>query len=266
MDEPPPILQAEGLGKVYPGGVRALAEASFAVRPSEFVAVIGRSGAGKSTLLRCLNRLVDPTEGRIVLDGDDVTRAHGARLRRLRQRVGMVFQQFGLVSRLTVLQNVLAGRLRFARSPWSHGASLVRCFSAADAREAMSSLDLVGIADLAHKRASDLSGGQQQRVAIARVLVQDPAVILADEPIASLDPRSAAIVMDTLADVCARTGVSIVVNLHQVDVARSYATRMIGMRDGRIVHDGGTAGLDEAGVRSIYGGTAEPARREEVAA
>lgn len=253
MASPPPILEAVGLGKVYPGPSRALSGADLAVRTGEFVAVIGASGAGKSTLLRCMNRLVEPTEGRLLLDGRDVTRAHGARLRRLRQRVGMIFQQFGLVSRLTVLQNVLAGRLRFARSPWRAGGSIVRWFAEAERAEAMSRLELVGIAELAHKRASDLSGGQQQRVAIARALSQECGLILADEPIASLDPRSAEVVMDTLADVCERTGVPVVVNLHQVDVARRYATRVIGMHAGRIVHDGAVSSLDSATVRRVYG-------------
>ncbi len=257
MAESSPILSAEGLGKVYPGDVRALQDATMEVRSGEFISIIGRSGAGKSTLLRCLNRLIDPTEGTIRLDAQDVTRVHGARLRRVRQRVGMIFQQFGLVGRLTVLQNVMAGRLRFARTPSSHALTLVRRFSAEDREAALSRLELVGIGHLAYKRAADLSGGQQQRVAIARVLAQDPGVILADEPIASLDPRSAAVVMDTLAEVNARTGMPVVVNLHQVGVARRYSTRIVGMRDGSIVRDGPAGTLDDDAVAFIYGGSAE---------
>jgi len=248
-----PILDVRNLAKVYPGGVQALVDASLTVSPGEFVAIIGRSGAGKSTLLRCMNRLVEPTSGRVVLESNDVTRVHGAKLRRLRQRVGMVFQQFGLVSRLTVLENVLAGRLRFARTPWDHAASILRMFPRADRDRALDMLGLVGIAEHATKRASELSGGQQQRVAIARVLVQDPGVILADEPIASLDPRSADIVMDTLAKVRDESGVPVVVNLHQVDIARRYATRVIGMRAGAIVHDDAAERLSDDATRSIYG-------------
>jgi len=249
---PDPAISTHELGKIYPGGTRALADVSISLRPGEFVAVIGPSGAGKSTLLRCVNRLIDPTDGEIRIAGQNVTRVSGRALRRVRQRVGMIFQQFNLVSRLTVLQNVLIGRLRFrAGSVWGPAAHL-RMFSRDDRELAIRALEWVGIAELADRPAQDLSGGQQQRVAIARVLAQDPDIVLADEPIASLDPGSAAMVMDSLQRMNAETGKTVLVNLHQLDIATRYASRVIGMREGRVCFDRPVGQLAPHDVGEIY--------------
>lgn len=234
-------------------GVRALRGVSLEVRAGDFVAVLGPSGAGKSTLLRSLNRLVTPTEGRLTFRGEDVTHASGGRLRRLRQQVGMVFQQFNLVPRLTVLENVLAGRLRFARSPLAFAGSHVGVAGRAARRAAMDALASVGLAHKARERADALSGGQQQRVAIARLLAQEPEVVLADEPIASLDPASADGVMDLLSKIRAERGIAVVANLHQPEVARRYASRVVGMRAGRVVFEGPPGEIDAGVERTLYG-------------
>lgn len=247
-----PILRAVDLEKQFPGGARALAGVSLEVRPGEMLVIVGRSGAGKSTLLRCLNRLHTPTSGRVELDGRDVTRVSGSALRRVRREVGMIFQQFNLVPRLTVLQNVLAGRLRFAGWPAGAPLSWCRVFARAERERAIDALARVGIESLAFQRAGTLSGGQQQRVAIARILAQQPRVILADEPIASLDPHSAAVVMDALQDINRRTGVPVVVNLHQVDVARRYASRIVGMAQGRVVFEGAAIDLTDDAADELY--------------
>jgi len=257
-----------------PGGrhVDALSDVSLAITRGEFISIIGPSGAGKSTLLRCANRLGRPTSGRIFLLGEDVTDAAGRRLRRVRQRCGMVFQQFNLVPRLTVIQNVLAGRIRFLSPVDTLLAVGARRFPEQDHQIALDCLELVGVEEQAYKRADQLSGGQQQRVAIARTLAQEPEVILADEPIASLDPRSAAIVMDTLARINRDRGIAVLVNLHQVDTAKRYSTRVIGMRAGRVAFDGPPDALDEQTLTDIYGSedphavsTPPPARDEEPA-
>lgn len=267
-----PLIRLSGLSKRYPSGVEALRAVDLTFAADEFTAIIGPSGAGKSTLLRCLNQLIPPTAGRYLLRGEDVTRVRGARLRRLRQRFGMIFQQFHLVGRLTALQNVLAGRLRFQRATlasllwpprWhqpdgpraavAHAASLCRRFSNRDRAVAYACLHRVGIGALAFQRADQLSGGQQQRVAIARALAQEPEVFLADEPVASLDPRSADVVMNTLARIHAEQGLPVIVNLHQVELARRFAARIIGIADGRVVFDDVPAKLSETVVREIYG-------------
>ncbi len=236
---------------VFPGGAAALNGVSVDVGAADFLVVLGPSGAGKSTLLRVLNRLGEVTSGRVIFRGDDVTRVVGSRLRLLRQNVGMIFQQFNLVGRITVLENVLAGRLRFTRG-LPYLLSHVRLFPKAEREFALASLERVGVAHLAHRRADTLSGGQQQRVAIARVLAQQPSVILADEPIASLDPRSAQVVMDILRDIHERQGLPVVVNLHQVDFAQRYATRIVGMRAGKVVFSGPPGDLSELAARGLY--------------
>ena len=234
-------------------GVVALHDVSLAVHPGEFIAVLGPSGAGKSTFLRTLNRLVTPTSGRVLFQGEDVTSATGVALRRLRQSVGMIFQQFHLVGRLSVMDNVLAGRLRFCRGVAHFAASHARWFGKAHREVAMDALQRVGIAHLAPRRADTLSGGQQQRVAIARLLAQEPAAVLADEPVASLDPRSAEDVMQALHNIHTTKGLPVVVNLHQVDVARRFASRIVGMRSGRVVFDGPPSELDDRTARGLYG-------------
>lgn len=249
---PEPVIRCERLNKTYPGGARALVDVDLDVYGDEFIAVIGSSGAGKSTLLRCVNRLIDPADGRMYLHDEDITDVTGRRLRRVRERVGMIFQQFNLVSRLTVLQNVLCGRLRFCRGPIRGPLSLCRWFSREDVERAMACLDEVGIAGFASRRADELSGGQQQRVAIARVLAQEPEVILADEPVASLDPASCEVVMTTLARLGREHAIPVVVNLHHVELARRFATRIVGMRAGRVAFDLANSELDDRALDRLY--------------
>jgi phosphonate transport system ATP-binding protein len=249
-----PVISITELSKTYPNGTRALDAVSLNVYADQFVAIIGRSGAGKSTLLRCLNRLIDATSGRILLQGHDITHTTGRSLRMTRQRVGMIFQQFNLVNRLTVIENVLAGRLRFNASVVRSLRSLIRWFPRGEREHALQCLASVGIERLAFQRADTLSGGQQQRVAIARVLAQEPDVILADEPIASLDPHSARQVMERLRDIHHQQSIPVIINLHQVDIATSYANRIIGMLDGSVVFDGDPSELSEQAARNVYGG------------
>ncbi|MEL6796548.1 MAG: phosphonate ABC transporter ATP-binding protein [Planctomycetota bacterium] len=256
--ESEPLLRVSSLGVRYGNGVRAVRDVSLDVRRGECVAVIGPSGSGKSTLLRCVNRLIRPTEGEVVLDGVRITHASGRALRSVRRRVGMVFQQFNLVQQLPVIDNVLIG--------WIGGApALGRClaqfrrFPAGACERAEACLARVGLADRAASKASQLSGGQQQRVAIARVLMQDPEVILADEPIASLDPASSSRVLTLLREICDERGVPVLVNLHQVDEARRFATRVVGLNAGSVVFDGAPEALDAQQLERIYADT--PAAR-----
>jgi phosphonate transport system ATP-binding protein len=241
------MLVVEGL-TCRVGTKAAVDDASFQVCPGGFVGVIGRSGAGKSTLLRSVNRLVSPTQGRILFDGIDVTALRGKQLRQWRARSAMIFQQFNLVGRLDVLTNVLMGRL--ATMPaWR---SLSQIWPEHDKALAMSALEQFDIAMLAAQRADQLSGGQQQRVAIARALVQQPDIILADEPIASLDPRNTKIVMDALLRINKHFGITVLCNLHSLDLARSYCDRLIGMAAGRVVFDGAPAALTDRIARELY--------------
>ena len=215
----------------------------------QMVGIIGRSGAGKSTLLRMINRLTDPTDGTITFCGRDVTALTGGELRAWRAQCAMIFQQFNLVPRIDVLTNVLLGRLNKRSSLMS----VLNMFTHAERLDAMRALDRLDIAPTALQRAGTLSGGQQQRVAIARALMQNPRVILADEPIASLDPRNAQIVMDSLKSINEQQKITVITNLHTLDTARAYCTRIIGMRGGRVVFDGKAAELTQAAAREIYG-------------
>nr|GAJ31365.1 phosphite transport ATP-binding protein ptxA [Bradyrhizobium sp. DOA9] len=243
----PSMLVVEGLTCRF-GAKAAVDDASFQVSPGGFVGVIGRSGAGKSTLLRSINRLVTPTGGRILFDGIDVTGLRGRELRQWRARSAMIFQQFNLVGRLDVLTNVLMGRL--ATMPaWR---SLSQAWPEQDKALAMSALEQFDIASLAAQRADQLSGGQQQRVAIARALVQQPDIILADEPIASLDPRNTKIVMDALLRINKHFGITVLCNLHSLDLARTYCDRLIGMAAGRVVFDGAPSALTDHVARELY--------------
>jgi len=251
-----PLLEIRGLEKIYDNGVHALKNVSFTVKRGEFLVVIGLSGSGKSTLLRCINRLVEPTSGSILFDGVDLTRLDARALRRARRQIGMIFQQFNLVKRKSVLTNVLAGRL--AETPtW---ASLVGRFSSADRERALRCLDLVGLREAAHQRADQLSGGQQQRVAIARTLMQDPQLLLADEPVASLDPATSHSVMRYLADANQKMGKTILCNLHFLSLVRTYGTRVIALRAGELVFEGSPDRIDEAWFRKIYGDDAREVR------
>ena len=253
------MLEIDGLSRHF-GTKAALADVSLQIENGAFVGVIGRSGAGKSTLLRAINRLVEPTGGRIIFDGLDVTALRGRELRRWRARAAMVFQQFNLIGRLDVLTNVLMGRLA-AVAPWR---ALFGLWPDEDKAIALTALEQFDIAQLAPQRADHLSGGQQQRVAIARALVQEPELILADEPTASLDPHNTRLVMDALLRINKHFGITVICNLHSLDVARRYCDRLVGMGAGRIVFDGAPAMLTDDAARRLYdvasddGGTGDP--------
>jgi phosphonate transport system ATP-binding protein len=245
----PPILTITDLMKTYPNGTQALGGISLEIQRGEFVVLIGLSGSGKSTLLRCINRLVEPTGGRVVFDGTDVTGASGAELRRIRRRIGMIFQQFNLVRRSSVFGNVLAGRLGY-RSTWRTIASRP---GQTDAAAAFENLARVGIADKAFGRADALSGGQQQRVGIARALMQRPQLMLADEPVASLDPATSHSVMKYLEEINRKDGITVICSLHFLSLARRYGTRVVALKDGTVAFDGKPAAIDQAKFREIYG-------------
>ena len=243
-----PMLVLDGLSKSF-GSSMAVADVSLRIPAGQFVGVIGRSGAGKSTTLRMLNRLTEPTRGRVICDGADVTALSGRRLRAWRRRCAMIFQQFNLVGRLDVLDNVLMGRLTHTPA-WR---SMTKCWSREDRALAMAALDQLDIAGLAAQPADTLSGGQQQRVAICRALLQEPDFILADEPVASLDPRNAQLVMDALARINHQFGLTVICNLHSLDLARSYCDRLIGMAAGHVAFDGSAAALTDDAARALYG-------------
>jgi phosphonate transport system ATP-binding protein len=234
------------------GAVTAVDNVTFDIGKPQMIGIIGRSGAGKSTLLRMINRLTSATEGEIVFEGRDVLKLRGSAKRAWQRDCAMIFQQFNLVPRLDVITNVLLGRLNHQNT----ARSLFAMFSEADVGDALRSLDRLGIADQSLKRAEALSGGQQQRVAIARALMQKPRMILADEPIASLDPLSAEVVMTSLRDIHDREGLTVICNLHTLDTARQYCERVIGMRQGMIVFDGPSSELTHEAAREIYGADA----------
>ncbi len=242
------MLVIEGLTCRF-GDKAAVSDVNLEVGRGAFVGVIGRSGAGKSTLLRMVNRLQEPTAGQIRFDGEDVTALKGRQLRLWRAQAAMIFQQFNLVGRLDVLTNVLMGRLS-TMPPWR---AMTKAWSLEDKSLALSALDQFDIASLAAQRADSLSGGQQQRVAIARALVQEPGLILADEPIASLDPRNTKIVMDALLRINRHFGITVLCNLHSLDLARTYCDRLVGMAGGRVVFDGAPHTLTEAVAHDLYG-------------
>jgi phosphonate transport system ATP-binding protein len=248
-------IRVENLGMVYPGGVRALEDVSLDVRAGEFLAVLGLSGSGKSTLLRCINRLIDPSEGRVWILDEEITGAKGARLRNMRRQVAMIFQQFNLVRRQTVLTNVLSGAL--GRSPLI--SSMMLTFSTEERARAIAYLDRVGLGDRFASRADALSGGQQQRVAIARALMQEPRLILADEPVASLDPALRHSVMQHIEALKRGEGMTVMCSLHDIDLVTRYATRMVALRDGRLVWEGVPGEFDKTTFKEIYGEDAQPA-------
>lgn len=247
------MLSVRNLTKVYEGGVVALRDVSFDVPQGQFLAIIGLSGSGKSTLLRCINRLIEPTSGQILWNDLDITAAPQDDLRRIRRRIGMVFQHFNLVHRSKVLTNVLAGRLGYVNPAWS----LVNRFPARDVEHAFLQLDRLGIADKAHQRADELSGGQQQRVGVARAMMQDPEMILADEPVASLDPVLAHSIMQYLEQINKQDGMTVLCSLHFLDLVHRYADRAIALNEGMLVFDGLPKEIDDAKFKDIYGKEAE---------
>ncbi len=247
------MLQIQNLTKVFPDGTVALKDVSFEVRDGEFLAIIGLSGSGKSTLLRCINRLIDPTAGTILWDGVDVTAANSAELRQIRRQIGMVFQHFNLVKRSSVTTNVLTGRLGYV-SPWR---SLFGRFSADDRRRAVAAMTRVGIEEKADNRADQLSGGQQQRVGIARALMQEPKLLLADAPVASLDPVLSHSILRYLALLNQQDRITVLCSLHFLDLVHRYATRVVGLKAGELVFDGLPSELTPAKFKEVYGEEAE---------
>lgn len=247
------MLEIKNLTKIYDGGVKALDNVSFQVEQGEFLAVIGLSGSGKSTLLRCINRLIEPTDGQIIWDGVDVTAASQDEMLRIRRKIGMVFQHFNLVTRSKVITNVLAGRLGYVNPVMS----LLNRFPKSDFEMAIEQLERVSIADQAYKRADELSGGQQQRVGIARAMMQQPAMILADEPVASLDPVLAHSIMQYLEKINKEDGVTVLCSLHFLDLVHKYADRAIALNDGMLLFDGAPEEIDDDRFRDIYGKDAE---------
>ena len=242
------MIEVKHVNKKYPNGFEALKDIDLTIGQGEFVAIIGLSGAGKSTLIRTINRMHDITNGTLTVDGTDVMQLHGKSLRAFRRRIGMIFQSFNLVTRTTVIKNVLTAFV--PELPWWRAA--LGIFTKAEKTAALEALDKVGILDKAFVRADQLSGGQQQRVALARTLAQNPQIILADEPVASLDPVTAKQVMDDFQRINRDMRITILINIHHVDLALQYATRVIGIRAGRVVYDGPAGEVDGAVLDAIY--------------
>lgn len=247
------MLRVEHLTKVYENGTVALKDVSFNVPDGEFLAVIGLSGSGKSTLLRCINRLIEPTSGKVYWNDVDITAAPPAELLKIRRQIGMIFQQFNLVKRSTVMTNVLSGRLGYV-NPWR---SLVNWFAREDYDRAMRNLNRLGLSDRAWVRADSLSGGQQQRVGIARALMQEPQLILADEPVASLDPVLSHSIMKYLEQLNKEDKITVVCSLHFLDLVHRYATHAIGLKDGQVVFEGTPKEIDDRRFKEVYGEEAE---------
>ena len=243
------MLRIEKLTKTYRTGDRALNAVDLVVPSGQVVALIGPSGAGKSTLIRCVNRLVEPSSGKVSLDGEDITALGSAGLRKARRQMGMIFQEYALVERLTVMENVLSGRLGYVGF-WR---SLLRKFPQADVDEAFRLLDRVGLIDMIDKRADELSGGQRQRVGIARALIQNPRLLLVDEPTASLDPKTSRQIMRLICELCAERDLAAVINIHDVALAQMFVERIVGLKAGELAFDGKPTDMTEAVLTSIYG-------------
>lgn len=248
------MLEFKGIQKVWPNGTKGLQDINLKINEGEFVAIVGLSGAGKSTLIRTINRLVQPTGGELFADGMDVCKMNDAQLRAWRTKVGMIFQNYNLVKRSSVLRNVLSGRLGHI----GNVRSILGLFPAADIKLAKEALERVGLSEKIESRADELSGGQQQRVSIARALTQQPKMILADEPVASLDPPTGHAVMNDLKRISREDRITTLVNIHFIDMAQEYADRIIGMRAGRIVYDGPASQVTEATFEEIYGRRIRP--------
>jgi phosphonate transport system ATP-binding protein len=243
-------LAIRHLVKEYVPGKPVLKDISLEIEGRGITAIIGPSGTGKSTLIRCINRLINPTSGEIIFEGQDLAQLSGQRLREARRRIGMVFQEYNLVERLTVMENVLSGRLGYV-SAWT---AWRRAFSEQDVQKAFALLKRVGLADFANRRADELSGGQRQRVGIARAVMQSPGLLLADEPTSSLDPKTSVEIMEVMRDLAAENNIPVMINIHQVELGKRYAERIIGMSGGLVVYDGSPAGLDGDVLKTIYGG------------
>jgi len=243
-----PILEFKNVSKVYNNVTKALTNIAFSVDEGEFLSIIGPSGSGKSTILRCINRLVDATQGSIVFDGHNITSADKKELRQVRKRTGMIFQHYNLVDRLSVIENVLHGRL--GHKSTIGGAAGI--YTEKEKQKAFEILAKLGLTEQAYKRCDELSGGQKQRVGIARAIMQEPRLILCDEPIASLDPSSSKIIMDHLRDINETMKITCILNLHQVDVALKYSKRIIGITSGKIVYDGPPDKLPKSKIHEIY--------------
>ena len=243
-----PILEFQHVNKVYNNSTKALDDVSFSVEKGEFVSIIGPSGAGKSTILRCINRLIDATDGNIIYDGDDILSLGKRDLRRVRTKTGMIFQHYSLVDRLSVIENVLHGRL----GQKSAISGMLGSYSETEKEKAFSILNELGLAEQAYKRCDALSGGQKQRVGIARAIMQEPKLILCDEPIASLDPKASKTIMDHLSQINQKQKITCIVNLHQVEVAMKYSQRILGVSSGKIVFDGTPEELTKKKIHEIY--------------
>ena len=244
------MLTIRNLSKSYVPGKPVLRNISVEIAPRGITAIIGPSGTGKSTLIRCINRLVEPTEGEIVFEGKDIAHLHGQALREVRRKMGMVFQEYNLVERLTVMENLLTGRLGYV-SAWN---AFRRKFEQADLDHAFVLLEHVGLSSFANTRADALSGGQRQRVGIARALMQNPALLLADEPTSSLDPKTSVEIMQLMCGLAEENRIPVMINMHDVELAKRFANRVLGMSGGQIVYDGPPEGLSDDMLKTIYGG------------
>jgi phosphonate transport system ATP-binding protein len=242
-------VRLEHLTKVYADGTKALTDITLSVKPGDFLVIIGLSGSGKSTLMRCINRLIEPTSGKIFVDDVEITTLRPEQMRQMRRQIAMIFQQFNLVKRTSVLTNVLSGRLGYLPAAWA----LTNYFPRDLREQAMGHLATVGIREKAYTRADQLSGGQQQRVGIARALMQDPKLILADEPVASLDPATSHSVLKYVEDLNRRDGITVMCSLHFLSLARRYGTRVVALKAGQILFDGLPADIDERRFKEIYG-------------
>ena len=252
------MISFRNVDKVYPNGVKGLNNVTLDIEQGEFVAIIGLSGAGKSTLIRTINRMHDITAGTLTVDGIDVSKLKGKELRRFRRKIGMIFQSFNLVTRSTVIKNVLTSMV--PDMPWYK--TLLGLYSKEQKMQALEAIDKVGILDKAYSRCDELSGGQQQRVALARTLNQNPTIILADEPVAALDPVTAKMVMSDFKRINEEMNITILINIHHVDLALDYATRVIGIIDGEIVYDGPTSEVTQEVLDVVYKGNSVPSSKE----
>ncbi|MZQ85707.1 phosphonate ABC transporter ATP-binding protein [Paenibacillus sp. 5J-6] len=247
------LLEFKQVSKQYGADTRALSDVNFTVKEGEFLSIIGPSGAGKSTLLRCINRMIDASSGEIIFDGADIMNFKKHELKRLRTQMGMVFQHYNLVNRLTVVENVLHGRLGYK----STLEGVLGLYTKEEKKQAFDILSILGLEDQVYKRCDQLSGGQKQRVGIARALVQNPKMLLCDEPIASLDPNASKVIMDYLRTISTNMGITVIVNLHQVDAALKYSDRILGVNKGAIVYDGSPKEIKRDQLSQIYGSELE---------